>query len=203
MAIKVKRIERAPELTFSERLYLPEIARGLWITGRHFFVNIFNLTAEFVFRRGRKKRSIMTVMYPEETIIPPAAYRGRPLLTVDENGLEKCVACGLCARACPPHCINITGGLRENGDRYPLEYILDGSRCIFCGRCEEVCPEEAIVMSSDWRGLVEYDRSKMIYDKETLMTPTGKLTARLEYIRSNAFADARYSRLQGKARDDE
>src|SRR5689334_24593597 len=32
-------------------------------------------------------------------------YRGVHVLQRDENGLEKCVACFLCAAACPSNCI--------------------------------------------------------------------------------------------------
>src|ERR1700756_5763463 len=34
-------------------------------------------------------------------------YRGVHVLQRDENGLEKCVACFLCAAACPSNCIYI------------------------------------------------------------------------------------------------
>src|SRR5580692_307922 len=50
-------------------------------------------------------------------------FRGMHVLQRDENGLEKCVACFLCAAACPANCIYIEaaenterrGFLRRNG----------------------------------------------------------------------------------------
>ena len=36
-----------------------------------------------------------------------ARFRGAHVLQRDENGLEKCVACFLCAAACPSNCIYI------------------------------------------------------------------------------------------------
>ena len=192
MAITVKKIDRGEKLTLWERSYIPEMIRGMWITTRHFAENLYSLTVEFGMGKGRSRRTIMTICYPEEMPVVPDAYRGRPLLVQGADGVEKCVACGLCEEACPPSCIHITGGERENGDRYPLSYVLDGSRCIFCGRCEEVCPKEAIVMSGEWNDICEYDRTKMIYKKEELLRTEEQLAKRLDYIRSNAFSKNRY-----------
>lgn len=194
MAIGIKKVDRNITLTLWERMYAPEIIRGLYITMRHFAVNLWGLALEALGRRD--KRKIMTVYYPEETLTPPPAYRGRPVLVRAENGLEKCVACGLCEVACPPKCIKITGGERENGDRYPLTYVLDGGRCIFCGFCEEVCPKDAIVMSAEWRELCEYDRARMVYQKEALLYPQRNLQKRINLIRSRYFGVSRY---RGKA----
>ena len=49
----------------------------------------------------------VTEDYPD---VPPKfqeRYRGVHVLQRDENGLEKCVACFLCAAACPADCIYI------------------------------------------------------------------------------------------------
>jgi len=48
-----------------------------------------------------------TVQYPEEPVTVQPRYRGQHLLHVDELGREKCVACFLCAAACPSECIYI------------------------------------------------------------------------------------------------
>ena len=192
MAITVKKIDRGEKLTLWERSYIPEMLRGMWITTRHFAENLYSLTAEFGMGKGRSRRTIMTIYYPEEMPVVPVAYRGRPVLVQGADGNEKCVACGLCEVACPPSCISITGGEKKNGDKYPEKYVLDGSRCIFCGRCEEVCPKEAIVMSGEWNGICAYDRTKMIYQKEWLLRTEEQVAERLEYIRSNAFSKNRY-----------
>ena len=106
------------------------------------------------------------VQYPEERVDYPDAFRGMPVLVQLENGLPKCVACGLCEFACPTDCITIVPGeLPEHGiERYPDAFDIDMSRCMFCGLCEEACPEEAIVMSREVE-LATYDRGSMLYDK--------------------------------------
>jgi len=48
-----------------------------------------------------------TVEYPDQPVTVQPRYRGQHLLHVDERGKEKCVACFLCAAACPSECIYI------------------------------------------------------------------------------------------------
>ena len=154
------------KLNFLERIYLPEIFRGLWYTLKQMFQPTF------------------TMMYPEEKWDPPAIFRGRPVL-VEDNGKERCVACGLCARACPPLAISMQAS--ENSEdpkeRYPTFFEINMLRCIYCGFCEEVCPEEAIVMSKDY-DLVFKSRGEAIYDKEKLLKPKEELKDRLEFLRN-------------------
>src|SRR6202034_340426 len=65
-------------------------------------------------------------------------FRGKHQLQRDENGLEKCVACFLCAAACPSNCIYIeaaenTEEVRiSSAERYAKVYNIDYNRCIFC-----------------------------------------------------------------------
>ena len=54
-------------------------------------------------------RRLTTVQYPEEQHVPSPNYRGVHRLNKDEQGRVKCVACMLCATACPAHCIDIVG----------------------------------------------------------------------------------------------
>jgi NADH-quinone oxidoreductase subunit I len=177
--LKPKKVRKNLDLTLWERLYIFEIMRGLYTTTKHFTTNMIG----FVVSPNGKKRSIFTVYYPEEQVTLPPAYRGRPVLVMREDGTEKCVACGLCEKICPASAISIIAGERGDGDRYPVSYTLDGSRCVYCGYCEEVCPKEAIVMSSEYQGLAERDRSNMRYPKEKLLRSEDSVKDRIEYIR--------------------
>lgn len=177
--LKVKKVRKNLDLTLWEKLYVPEIVRGLCITTKHFASNMIG----FVFPPAGKKRSVFTVYYPEEQVQLPPAYRGRPVLVMRRDGSEKCVACGLCEKMCPAGAISIVAEEKPNGDRYPAGYSIDMARCVYCGYCEEVCPKEAIVMSSEYQGLAERDRSKMRYPKEKLLRSEESVRERIEYVR--------------------
>ena len=177
--LKPLRVRKNINLTLWEKLYIFEIARGLAVTTRHFLVHMFG----FISPPKGQKRSIITVYYPEEKVTFPPAYRGRPVLIMRENGLEKCVACGLCEKICPAFAIRIVAGERENGERHPLSFTMDMSRCVYCGYCEEVCPKEAIVMSAEYEGLAATDRKNLIYSKEKLLRSEESQKERIDYIR--------------------
>lgn len=186
-----KKVKRGVTLTWWERVYVFEVVRGVLITGGHFLRN-WAATLKSYISGKPSDRGIMTIYYPEEKPRIPEAYRGRPVLVRAADGKEKCVACGLCEVACPPKCISIVGGMREDGTRYPVSYTLDGAVCIFCGFCEEACPEEAIVMSHNYENLAEYDRRQMLYDKEALLIMEDKLERRLGFIRRRLFNKCNY-----------
>jgi len=117
----------------------------------------------------------ITEEYPE---VPPnfqERFRGKHVLQRDENGLEKCIACFLCAAACPVECIYIeaeenTEQVRiSGGERYASVYNIDYSRCIFCGYCVEACPTDAITHGHGFE-LAAYDTSTLIMRKEDMLT---------------------------------
>jgi NADH-quinone oxidoreductase subunit I len=114
----------------------------------------------------RRKR--VTVQYPEQRHYIPPRWRGRIVLSRDPDGGERCVACYLCAAACPVDCIALQATEDEHGRRYPEWFRINFSRCIFCGFCEEACPTYAIQLTPDFE-MGEYDRSKLVYEKEDLL----------------------------------
>lgn len=115
-----------------------------------------------------------TIQYPEEKIVLPARFRGRIILSRDPDGQERCVACYLCAAACPVDCIALQATEDEHGRRYPEFFRINFSRCILCGYCEEACPTYAIQLTSDFE-FGEYDRENLVYEKEDLLiSGTGK-----------------------------
>jgi NADH-quinone oxidoreductase subunit I len=119
-------------------------------------------------------RRTVTENYPEEPVNFQARYRGIHVLHRDENGLEKCVACFLCAAACPVQCIYIeaddnTAERRISAsERFAKVYNIDYSRCIFCGYCVEACPTDAITHGHGFE-LAAYNIADMIYRKEDLL----------------------------------
>lgn len=115
-----------------------------------------------------------TIEYPEQKRELYPRYRGRIVLTRDPDGEERCVACNLCAVACPVDCIALQKAEDENGRWYPAFFRINFSRCIMCGFCEEACPTCAIQLTPDFE-MCEYDRRNMVYEKEHLLIDgTGK-----------------------------
>lgn len=156
----------AERLSFSEKLYLPEIAKGLGITLKQMFKPKF------------------TRQYPEERWTPEGSYRGRPVLVLEENG-GRCVACGLCSRVCPALAIEVQAAETDKEkERYPEKFEINMLRCIYCGFCEEVCPEEAIVMSKDYE-LTFRSQEEAIYGKDKLLVPIEQLKDRLEFLKES------------------
>jgi NADH-quinone oxidoreductase subunit I len=110
----------------------------------------------------------VTIQYPEEKAYLPPRYRGRIILSRDPDGGERCVACYLCAVACPVGCIALQATADATGRRYPEFFRINFSRCIFCGWCEEACPTYAIQLIPDFE-MSEYRRQDLVYEKEHLL----------------------------------
>jgi len=116
----------------------------------------------------------ITEEYPDGPATLQERFRGAHVLQRDENGLEKCVACFLCAAACPADCIYIeaaenTAEERYSGsERYAKVYNIDYNRCIFCGYCVEACPTDAITHGHGFE-LASYNTSTLIMRKEQML----------------------------------
>jgi NADH-quinone oxidoreductase subunit I len=108
-----------------------------------------------------------TIQYPDEKPVLAPRYRARIILSRDPDGQERCVACYLCAVACPVDCISLQATEDEYGRRYPEFFRINFSRCIFCGLCEEACPTYAIQLTPDFE-MSEYIRQNLVYEKEHL-----------------------------------
>ncbi len=158
---------RSKNLRFWEKTYIPQIIQGMAITLKHIFMPKF------------------TRQYPEEKWIPPASFRGRPVLVQNPDGVERCVACGLCSRVCPAIAIEVQASETElEKERYPVKFEINMVRCIFCGFCEEVCPEEAIVMSDEYI-LTFTSQEEAVFGKDKLLMSTERLKKRLSFLHQN------------------
>jgi NADH-quinone oxidoreductase subunit I len=119
-----------------------------------------------VLKTAFRKRA--TIQYPDERPAIPPRWRGRIILSRDPDGRERCVACYLCAAACPVDCISLQAAEDPSGRRYPEFFRINFSRCIFCGYCEEACPTYAIQLTPDFE-MGEYVRKNLVYEKEDLL----------------------------------
>ena len=169
MAVKV--VQRR-ELTFWEKLYLPQILSGLKITSIHF---LRNFSLHLVHKLGLLKHlpASVTVQYPEEPRWLAARFRSRHRLTVRDEGTPRCVGCMLCETVCPAKCITIVAGEHPdpNVEKYPVRFDIDLGICVYCGYCVEVCPEDAIRMDTGILDVAAYSREAMKLDIHELMNP--------------------------------
>ena len=114
--------------------------------------------------------------YPDAPPRLEQRYRGIHVLQRDANGMEKCVACFLCAVACPSNCIYIEAAENTEarrisaGERYAAVYNIDYNRCIFCGYCVEACPTDAITHGHGFE-VASFNTSTLIKRKEDMLVP--------------------------------
>jgi NADH-quinone oxidoreductase subunit I len=158
-------------MTLWERLYVPEVLRGLSVTTFHFFRNL-SLHVLHSLGLAEQTRAAYTTQYPEERKRYPDSYRGSHRLTLKEDGSVRCTACFLCATACPANCIFIEAGEHPDPtvEKFPLRYEIDTLRCIYCGMCVEACPCDAIRMDTYVHPRIwGYSRADFIEPKEVLM----------------------------------
>jgi NADH-quinone oxidoreductase subunit I len=175
-----------PERTARVESYLPELARGIALTTRHFVQN----TKEMVL--GQRPDPVLeglnegvnTLSYPEQRRPYPARFRGLHRLTHRADGQPRCVACLCCSTACPAQCIFIEPAEYPEGDsnrgyeRYPARFVIDELRCIFCGFCVEACPCDAIRMDTGMHCAPYDSRDQFIFERDLLMKFPGRDGAR-------------------------
>lgn len=120
------------------------------------------------------QEGILTLQYPEEKRMIPERFRYIPMLLFETSKNEdRCTACGICAKVCPPQCIWIVRDSDAAGKPVtrPAEFYIDISICMSCAFCAEFCPFDAIRMNHDYE-LAVYDRyPDLVYDKVELTVP--------------------------------
>jgi NADH-quinone oxidoreductase subunit I len=166
MAATTKVLHREPA-TPAEQSFLPEIVKGLGVTARHFFDNVF----------GRKE--VVTVEYPDQTVDYPARYRGLHRLMTRDDGRVRCVACMMCPTVCPAHCITIVPQeVSDAGvEKAPAVFEIDELRCVVCGLCVEACPCDAIRMDTGIHMPAVDSRAAAVLSKFDLLKNAAQSTA--------------------------
>ena len=135
------------------------------------------ITLKYAFQKG------VTLNYPEQRLSFAPRYRG-----IHEFEAEKCIACDMCAKACPVDCIYIdktaarkldkrTGMVDESDPKNGklLRFAIDYSKCLFCALCTEPCPTACIHMGK-LHDLSSYSRDDVVVEfaalaKRGLRTP--------------------------------
>jgi len=122
-----------------------------------------------------EQHGLFTIQYPEEHRKLPERFRYIPILIYDaETGEDRCTACGICAKVCPPQCIWIVRAKDESGKPVtrPAEFCIDTTICMNCGLCAEFCPFDAIKMDHNFE-IATYDRMpQLLFDLKALRVPT-------------------------------
>jgi len=158
MGIKIVKREGQ---SLKDKLYIFAIFGGMKTTLRHFLTNLSDTS------------KVKTRSYPEEqpTDITPR-YRGVHRLTKREDGSVRCVACFMCATACPAECIFIEAKERDDGvdEKMPEQFSIDLLECVFCGACVEACPCDAIRMDTGIFSFVGQIREEFLLTKERLLS---------------------------------
>src|SRR3989338_9398609 len=106
-------IDRKETLTLWEKLYFPEVARGLGVTLKHLLHNLFHIEDR------------MTIEYPDQKKILPPGYRAEHRLMLREDGQIRCTSCMLCQTICPADCIEIIAEESEDKavEKRPKEFF--------------------------------------------------------------------------------
>ena len=157
VSVKVPR-----KLTFAQRLYLPEILGGMAVTLRH------------VLRNRVRIGYLPTILYPELKRNYSGRFRGKHILKTRDDGTLKCVACYMCAQACPAECITIVAGEHPKiaYEKFPVVFDIDMLRCVYCGFCVDACPKDAIWMSRNYE-MAFFNRQEAVFGIDKLAEKPG------------------------------
>ena len=170
-----------PQPTFVEKLkrfFMFELLQGMWLTLKY---NVGALTD----KDSVAGTGIYTEQYPKVRPIVAPRFHGAPRLNMDPETYESlCIACNLCALACPEDCIDViprdiemmVGG-KPRKKKVLDEFIFDTSRCMFCALCQEACPTACLELTQEFE-LATYSRAGFVWNRE--MLEQGRETKKFE-----------------------
>ncbi|MBI4348254.1 MAG: NADH-quinone oxidoreductase subunit I [Elusimicrobia bacterium] len=164
----VKPVTR-PVMRLRERVYLVELWKGLAITYRHFFVNLWRHTRRALGLGGLP--GAVTIQFPEDPAVVAKRARTRHRLLKRDDGTPRCVACMMCETVCPAECIHIRA--EESPvtvvEKRAKSFEIDLGLCVFCGYCVEACPVDAIRMDTGEVALSTGSREELLWTLPELL----------------------------------
>jgi NADH-quinone oxidoreductase subunit I len=163
------RVVQRPVRGLKEDIYLVEVVKGLALTYRHLFVNLFRHTRRLLGLGG--PAGAVTIQYPDDPAMLGARARTRHRLLKRHDGTPRCTACMMCETVCPAKCIRIVA--EESPDvgieKRAKSFDIDMGMCVFCGYCVEACPVDAIHMDSNDVAISVYKREDLIWNIDELL----------------------------------
>jgi len=140
------------------------------MNAKTYFQNIYdNVSSIVIGMRITLKycfQKTVTVQYPEQRLTFAPRYRG-----IHEFEADKCIACDMCAKACPVDCIYIDKTATRKIDKATgkvtggelVRFAIDYSKCLFCALCTEPCPTDCIHMGK-LHDLSSYSRDGVVVE---------------------------------------
>lgn len=190
MATRITPVQR-PERTFAVQIFLVEIWKGLGITFKHLFLNLFRHVARAL-GSARFLPGAVTIQYPDDPARLGKRARTRHRLLKRADGTPRCTACMCCETICPARCIRIVAEESPdvNVEKRAKSFDIDLGLCVFCGYCVEACPVDAIHMDANKVELSAYSRQDLIWNIEELMGDKPKVAKKLATDWTNAPGQA-------------
>lgn len=138
-----------------------KVSMSTALTERGYFSDIYHGLKSLAIGMGITLRytfsKVVTVQYPDRKIDFAPRYRG-----IHEFEAAKCIACDLCAKACPVDCIYIDYIGRGKNAKL-TRYAIDYSKCLFCALCTEPCPVQCIHMGK-LHDMSAFSREEMVVE---------------------------------------